>query len=625
MIKHVRRQAIVTAAVFALPMAWCGTQTADASVVRSVAVRGQAAPGVAGYQFQQFSSNFISGGAVINSSGDVAFYDRLLLTGGSGQNLESVWVERNGVLDNVALEGQSVAGSSGFVHDDIMGGRFVLDDAGRLAHATQINNGPSSSDVRQAILVYDPVGGSRTVVRSLTQTPQADPISPTFGWEFSSLGPGANFITEYGGGTEFVFNNNTTGFSAGISNPSGAGTASGLWVETPRGTPTGLVVAARNGPGSSFFPSGTPAGMSGAGDLLFNTSIDPGDDPTFNAIVYYNGGINLIVRNGGDSGLTFTNLDGRPATNSLGNTAWKARLFDTGQDGIFKQSPGDPDGIVTLRDAIAGGTPDLNMDGTPDFTYTNSFSSPLMNGNNHVVFTGAATNGSQTVRGIWSDRSGGENNLDLVALTGMQAPGLPDGATFFQFFDITDRIVFNDNDDVAFLANVSVPGEALRTGLFAEKNGELELVAATRTDFTLPDGNVVQPTSISFLGGSGNGDGQLSGFSNNGEVAFSLFYSGGGRGVFVANLNTPGDANGDDDVDLLDFLILRSNFGSNNATFDTGDFNGDRVVNLADFLILRENFGAGPGAAPPISAVPEPAMAGGALLSLLALRRRRSA
>ncbi len=59
----------------------------------------------------------------------------------------------------------------------------------------------------------------------------------------------------------------------------------------------------------------------------------------------------------------------------------------------------------------------------------------------------------------------------------------------------------------------------------------------------------------------------------------------------------PGDANGDGAVDLEDFVILKTNFGTTGATLAQGDFNGDGDVDLDDFVILKANFGRTAGSA----------------------------
>jgi uncharacterized delta-60 repeat protein len=62
------------------------------------------------------------------------------------------------------------------------------------------------------------------------------------------------------------------------------------------------------------------------------------------------------------------------------------------------------------------------------------------------------------------------------------------------------------------------------------------------------------------------------------DFAFELFF-----------LN--GDANRDGVVNLRDFNVLASNFGTSDRTFTQGDFNYDTVVNLADFNLLAGRFG----------------------------------
>ncbi|MCW5941137.1 MAG: proprotein convertase P-domain-containing protein [Fimbriimonadaceae bacterium] len=68
--------------------------------------------------------------------------------------------------------------------------------------------------------------------------------------------------------------------------------------------------------------------------------------------------------------------------------------------------------------------------------------------------------------------------------------------------------------------------------------------------------------------------------------------AGGVTGVNASLLN--GDVNGDNTVNISDFVALRAAFGSSSGSGNwnpNADLNGDGSVNLADFLILRARFG----------------------------------
>lgn len=55
---------------------------------------------------------------------------------------------------------------------------------------------------------------------------------------------------------------------------------------------------------------------------------------------------------------------------------------------------------------------------------------------------------------------------------------------------------------------------------------------------------------------------------------------------------TPGDVDGDGDVDLTDLAVLLANFGvTSGASRSDGDFDGDEDVDLADLAVLLANFG----------------------------------
>jgi len=53
----------------------------------------------------------------------------------------------------------------------------------------------------------------------------------------------------------------------------------------------------------------------------------------------------------------------------------------------------------------------------------------------------------------------------------------------------------------------------------------------------------------------------------------------------------PGDADGDGDVDLDDFVILKQTFGNDPLVDNRADFDGDGDVDLDDFVVLKQNFG----------------------------------
>ena len=83
-----------------------------------------------------------------------------------------------------------------------------------------------------------------------------------------------------------------------------------------------------------------------------------------------------------------------------------------------------------------------------------------------------------------------------------------------------------------------------------------------------------------------------------GATAVDIDYMAYAAGVQEPTIRTdepeptlPGDANGDDTVNVQDFLILSRNFNrSDDVSEEDGDFNGDGAVNVQDFLILSRNF-----------------------------------
>jgi hypothetical protein len=91
---------------------------------------------------------------------------------------------------------------------------------------------------------------------------------------------------------------------------------------------------------------------------------------------------------------------------------------------------------------------------------------------------------------------------------------------------------------------------------------------------------------------------------------------------------TPGDTNGDERVNDLDYYNLVAQFGGPPA-LQSADFNADGTVDLDDFVAMRENFGFGESPNPAsdfATPAPEPAtLSMLALCGLAILRRPRHA
>ncbi|MCY2926252.1 MAG: dockerin type I domain-containing protein [Planctomycetota bacterium] len=88
-----------------------------------------------------------------------------------------------------------------------------------------------------------------------------------------------------------------------------------------------------------------------------------------------------------------------------------------------------------------------------------------------------------------------------------------------------------------------------------------------------------------------------------------------------------GDVNGDGQVSLLDYNVIKANFGNayeSGNHWGDGDVNGDHQVGLLDFNIVKAHFGHTTGDGAAVTAVPEPATISLlALAGLAALRRKQ--
>lgn len=93
-------------------------------------------------------------------------------------------------------------------------------------------------------------------------------------------------------------------------------------------------------------------------------------------------------------------------------------------------------------------------------------------------------------------------------------------------------------------------------------------------------------------------------FSSLGGFDYECIFHFGMSGTVT--VRAPGDATGDNTVNISDFAVLAANFNQTGG-YDQGNFNLDALVNISDFAILAANFNRTfPADLPRGAAVPEP-------------------
>jgi len=522
-----------------------GETLGDRVSVRVVAFEGGPVPGMPD---RVFTGGFSP--PVINARGDIAFATDLSAPNSQFGNTGSIWFTEEGLLLPLAIEGDPTpeANGSGRTYAS-MGERVLIDDAGHVAFGSSIEGGGGANGL--GLFAQGP-DGLRTVVREGEALPQDDPVSPVFGHRFDDLGFPTNFASPYSG-HEYLFAGGRAAFSAEADTDDPDSTVDrvrGYWSERPNLFDRELQVLVRDGEDTDFSnisTFGQPSAISGRGETIFTASASVPDDggageKTVQAILSDAGGsVKFIAQTGSEAGgdVSFDRLGGRPSINDAGNAAFRAGFDDLPGDedsGLFKQTPLQA-GILVAEGTVAPGTADTSGDGTPDFVFAdfaNDSSSPLINKNGNVVFNAVVRrpDGSDPRRGIWTDREGGLLQLELIALVGEQAPGLPEGTVFTSLGAAEEGLVINANDDVAFTAGFEAPDETQGRGIWAERDGELRLVVkrvfvsgdqdlVVSDEIRLPDGEMLEVDGIGFAGGSGNEDGRMSGFSDEGEIVFA--------------------------------------------------------------------------------------------------------
>ena len=362
--------------------------------------------------------------------------------------------------------------------------------------------------------------------------------------------------------------------------------------------------------------------MNRSGSLAFRSNIQGAGINTGNDVGIWarrNSAHSLVAREGSqaaglEAGRLHRYFITNPVLNASGTMAyvsqtWRANASD--YPVIYVENDGVAIPVVRGGD-LAPGIP-----GHPfNFSFS-EFPSVMLNSRGDIAFRGIRDDGDE---GIWVRKRG---SLQLIALKGMPVPDM-----WNTYFDSFTELALNAAGQVAFIAKLGGAGvnESSNTGIWASTpTGELRLIA--RQGLYEGDHPFDSINGLFFEGGSGNGDGQRSGFNDRGELAYLATYSSGGNRLIVSDkvALSPTDFDGNGVVDGADFLAWQRGYGkAAGAQPADGDADRDGDVDAADLAAWRSAF-SGANSATAMNAVPEPAtgtlVALGAVSLLIAARR----
>ncbi len=190
--------------------------------------------------------------------------------------------------------------------------------------------------------------------------------------------------------------------------------------------------------------------------------------------------------------------------NARGQVAFYATVLRApAREGIFLAADGSVTKVVAFGDTVPGG-------GT--FAEFAAHPLPALNAAGHVAF-GAHIAGGRATEGVFL---AGEDGLQVIALAGDDAPGMPTGVLVG-----FDAPALNDNDELAFVANVRRGRDALDV-LYFWNGRRLQRVAA-EGDRLLRIGGTMDKIGAPAL-------------NNSGVIAFpaAIFRGPNLGGIFVA-------------------------------------------------------------------------------------------
>jgi hypothetical protein len=503
---------VLTVGVVTLPV-----RAEPGYLLRHVALSGQPAPGAdPGDSFTAFGS------PTMNDLGQVAFPANVVGPAGGNNRL---FFEQPSGLQLVAQTGVDQPNLPGGVHIQSFS-RIVPNNTGQVAFSADLSGSGVSSGNDTAAILFD--GNALDF-----QLREGDPVpglSPprTAGWVRS---------LRFNGG----YIGARTTLSPGAENVVLVGTPGSFAIPIREGMPapghpTGSVIQSMTVQGSNWLYQ-----LNEKGDISLRTTVQLPSGSRPRAIYRTQGRALDLVAKVGDGaptstpGTTFTGF-GEPSMNNSGVSAFYGVTEGTtgpSPQGIWAGTPGD------LRSVVDPGQshPDLPAG---QYIYWFPGWNAVINDPAEVAFAaylGGTGVTNQNDGSLWAEIDG---QLGLIAREGETPPGLSDEISFGTFVAAPD---WSDSGQMSFYSTLRGPGltgDNNTTLWLTDEHGTPVLIAWQGHPFDLGGGDVRIIDEIStWVNQGSNNFGRSVGLNDLGDLAFTLRFTDGTSGVFVARIPEP--------------------------------------------------------------------------------------
>ncbi|MBB6428984.1 PEP-CTERM sorting domain-containing protein [Algisphaera agarilytica] len=547
-----------------IPIAVAGSAVAQ-SDISQIALSGEAAPGaVDGAIFGGFSN------VVLNDAGQVAFVSFLETGTGApvtSDNSTALFAPTlTSDLEIVARKGDVAPGvADGAVYSSFQNTAY-LSDSGEVAFEAVLATGagPAVTGVNDGA-IFGPNGGLGLIAREGAPAPGTADNAVFADFDEIDFSAAGDFLlqVELATGTGAAV---TSANDQALLGPT-AGPGSALGVIARRGDPAPGVAD-----GAAYLGFSNRNTINNQGEVAFAHSLQTGtgtvvDDDNNSAVFGPSGsGLGLLGREdspapGVSDGAEFSGFGGAPVLNNAGDTAFVGFLRTGNGDPVEDSGPDSNNSALFGPTSGSGSSLGLvarandPAPGTADDAEFDSFNAVRLNDHGDLLFTASVRTGTgapvdDSFSGpdsnnfaIFGPTDGPGSALGVIARRGDTAPGVTDGAEL-NFFATPQ---FNNAGQAAFISFLrdGTGGGAVDstngTGLFAYADGELSLIARAGDLFTvlLADGITEEQRTISFISFGSTVDNGTPALNNEGQLAFTLSFTDGSGGIFVATIPEP--------------------------------------------------------------------------------------